>query len=157
MTVEEIHRSDPRFSVYLLKNFQLNLKILRGKIEATREQVQFDNNVVAKHKQLFPRDNLTTRGYPHWNGHQAKEDLEDDVRDGTADKMPPRKLWATRNTYQEFPKAVFCKRVQAEKRKQREAKFWVEKRNRKSMMKYLKERAKLKKTRPLRARDAFCC
>ena len=145
MSTKEIHASDRCFSVYPLKNFTTNLRNLKKKIEATKAHVEFDNKAVAEQKRLFPRKPNTKRGYPHCFGRPAKEDLEDDVRDGTAEKMWPRKLRMTRLSYQEFPSDVFCKRVHAEKRKQREAAFWVDKRNKKAMKKHLKEVAEMKK------------
>jgi hypothetical protein len=116
-----------------LKNFKTNYKNLKARIEATAARVEFDNNAVQQHKIKFPRQPITKRGYPHWDTHQAKEDLENDVRNGITHKKYPLELRASKNSYQEFPPDIFCKRVHAEMAKQRGAAFWVEKRNRAAM------------------------
>lgn len=139
MNINDIHASDRRFNVYPLDNFRTNFRNLKKKIDATNERVEFDNRAVSAHKINYPRPTTTHVGYPHWNGHPAKKHLEDDVRDGTADKMRPQALRDTRQSYKEFPVTVFCQRVHSEKQKQRGAAFWVEKRNRKGMKQRLEE------------------
>ena len=104
-----------------------NFKSLKKKLDQLRAQVEFNNQAVSEQKKLFPRSPTTKRGYPHWNDHPAKVHLEDDVHNGIADTMLPRELRMTRLTYQEFPEDIFCVRVHAEKRKQREKTFWVAK------------------------------
>jgi len=144
MSAKEVHASDPRYSTYPIKNFTTNLRNLKTKIATTKAQVEFDDKAVADHQQLFPRKSLTKRGYPHWNKHPAKKHLEDDVRDGTAKSLPPKELRMTRSSYQKFPAKIFCRRVQDEKRKQREAAFWVDKRNKKAMRRHIDEVAAMK-------------
>ena len=144
MSVDDIHASDARFCDYPIKNFKTNVRNLKKKVKDTKVRVDFDNKAVAEHKRRFPRQPKTKGGYPHWNDHNAREHLEDDVRNGIADTMAPNDLRKTRESYREFPVVVFCKRVHAEKRKQREAKFWVEKRNKKALKRYMKERAEMK-------------
>jgi hypothetical protein len=63
------------------------------------------------------------QGYPHWNNHPAKQHLEDDVYNGIADTMIPSQLRMTRRSYQDFPPDIFCIRMHAKKRKQREQTF----------------------------------
>ena len=75
--------------------------------------------------------------------------LQVDVRDGTAKRLCPNKLWMTRSSYQEFPMRGFCRRVQTEKRKQREAAFWVDKRNKKEMTNHLDEAEAMKQKQRL--------
>lgn len=139
MNIKDIHASDHHFNVYQLDNLRTNFCNLKSKIGATNERVEFDNRAVSAHKINYPRPTTTHGGYPHWNGHPAKKHLEDDVCDGTADKMLPQALRDTRQSYKEFPVTVFCQRVHSEKEKQRGAAFWVEKRNRKGMKQRLEE------------------
>ena len=61
--------------------------------------------------------------------------------------MPPSELRMTRTSYQDFPPDIFCVRVHAKKRKQREQIFWVAKRNKIAMQRHLKEAAELRKNR----------
>ncbi len=147
MSIKDIHASNERFSAYPYKNFSANFKNLKKKIDQLREQVEFDNQAVSKHKKLYPRSPTTKRGYPHWDNHPAKEHLEDDVHNGIANTMPPRELRMTRLIYQEFPEDIFCVRVHAEKRKQSEQTFWVAKQNKTAMACHLKEAAEMRKGR----------
>lgn len=146
MSIKEIHASDRCFSLYPLKNFTTNFNNLKRRIAETNARVEFDNRAVSEHKRNFSRPHTTHGGYQHWNGHSAKKQLEDDVRDGIADKMTPQELWNQRDVYKEIPPAVFCKRVHSEKQKQRGAAFWVEKRNRKGMKQRLEEVDEIEKS-----------
>ena len=147
MSIKDIHSSDARFSVYPLKNFTTNFKNLKKKVDGLRVQVDFDDRAVLQHMKSYPRSSHTKRGYPHWNSHPAKQHLEDDVYNKIADTMLPSQLWMTRQSYQDFPQDIFCVRVHAEKRKQREQTFWVAKRNKTAMQRHLKEAAELRKNR----------
>ena len=147
MNIKDIHSSDARFSVYPLKNFTTNYKNLKKNVDGLRAQVDFDNHAVSQHKKSYPRSSHTKRGYPHWNDHPAKQHLEDDVYNGIADTMLPSQLRMTRRSYQDFPPDIFCVRVHAEKRKQREQTFWVAKRNKTAMKRHLQEAAEMRMNR----------
>jgi hypothetical protein len=147
MSIKDIHSSYARFSVYPLKNFSTNFKNLKKKVDGLRVQVDFDEHAVAQHKKSYPRSSHTKQGYPHWNGHPAKEHLEDDVLNRIADTMLPSKLRMTQTSYQEFPQDIFCVRVHAKKWKQREQTFWVAKRNKTAIQCHLKEAAEMRKNR----------
>ena len=144
MSAKEIHASDPRYNAFPFKNFTTNLRNLKTKIATTKAQVEFDDKAVADHQRLFPRKSVTKNGYPHWNKHPAKKHLEKDIRNGTAKSLCPKELRMTRSSYQKFPERVFCTRVQAERRKQREAAFWVDKRNKKARRRHDEEVAAMK-------------
>jgi hypothetical protein len=144
MSIEQIHATNNCFRGFPLKNFKTNYNNLKRRIEATAARVEFDNNAVREHAKKFPRQPKTNGGYPHWDTHQAKKDLERDVCNGIACLHTPRELWATNKFYQEFPPDIFCKRVHAEMQKQRGAAFWVEKRNRAAMKQRLTEVGEIK-------------
>jgi len=108
MSIKNIHSSDPRFSVYPLKNYTTNFRNLKKKVDGLRVQVDFDEQAFSQHKKSYPRSSHMKRGYPHWNGHPAKEHLEDDVYNRIADTMPPSELRMTRTSYQDFPPDIFC-------------------------------------------------
>ena len=126
MSIDQVHTTNDCFKGFPLKNFQTNYKNLKARIEVTAARVEIDNNADQEHAKSF-LDNPKQRGYLHWDTHQAKIDLEMDVRDGIACQKSPRELWATNKCYQDFPPVIFCKRVHAEMQKQRGAAFWVEK------------------------------
>jgi hypothetical protein len=102
MGIKEIHASDHRLSVHPINNFTTNFKNLKKKLYLTNQRVEFDNRAVSEHKMTFCRTPKTKGGYPHWDGHPAKKYLEDDVQDGTADKMAPRELRKTENVTKNF-------------------------------------------------------
>ncbi len=134
-----------RFSVYPLKNFTTNYKNLKNNVNGLRAQVDLDNLAISQHKKSYPHSSHTKWGYPHWNDHAAKQHLEDDVYNGIADTMIPSQLRMTRRLHQDFPPDIFCGRVHAKKRKQREQTFWVSKRNKTAMKRHLKEAVEMRK------------
>ncbi len=147
ISIKEIHASDVRFSVYPLKNFSDNFKSLKTKLDGLRMQVEFGNQAVYEHKKSYPRTPNNERAYSHWNGHPAKEHLEDKIHNGIADTMLPSKLRMTWTSYQEFPQDIFCVQVHAENWKQREQTFWVANRNKAAMKRHLQEAAELRESR----------
>jgi hypothetical protein len=147
MNIKDIHSSDACLSVYPLKNFTTNYKNLKKNVNGLTAQVDFNNLAVSQHKKSYPSLSHTKQGYPHWNDHPEKQHLEDDVYNGIADTMIPSQLSMTHRSYQDFPPDIFCVRVHAEKRKQREQTFWVAKRNETAMKQHLKEAADMRKNR----------
>jgi hypothetical protein len=91
MSIKEIHASDIHFSIYPLKNFSANFKSLKMKLDGLRMQVEFNNQVLYEHNKLYPQAPNNEWAYPHWNGHPAKEHLEDTICNGIVDKMLPSK------------------------------------------------------------------
>jgi predicted RNase H-like nuclease (RuvC/YqgF family) len=59
--------------------------------------------------------------------------------------MKPKELWKSRDQYLEFPLDVFRDHIHQEKRKQREAPYWVVKRNKKGMRKHKEHVKQLKR------------
>ena len=140
MSVENIRKSDDRYKQY--PNFPKYYKDLTERVALEKERVKLDDVVARRHMRDFPRSSLNKRGYPHWDTHAAKELLEVDVANKLHERMKPRKLRDTRDAYKEFPKDVFTKRVNQEAAKQRAARFWADKRNKKGMKKYLQDIAR---------------
>ncbi len=58
MSIRDIHSSDPRFSVYPLKNFTTSFKNLKKKVDGLRVQVDFDEQAVSQTRSLI-LDHLT--------------------------------------------------------------------------------------------------
>jgi hypothetical protein len=102
MNIKDIHASNRCFNAYQLDNLRTNFRNLKSKIGATNERVEFDNRAVSVHKINYPPPTTSHGGYPHWNRHPAKKHLEDDVCDGTANKMLPQALRDTRQSYKEI-------------------------------------------------------
>lgn len=72
----------------------------------------------------FPPSDITCRGEPFWNRHQAKLSLREDVKSGVATSMLPSQLRGFRPEYKEFKEVTFAKHVHQEKSKQRAAPYW---------------------------------
>ena len=139
MTDEEIYKSHHWFQNYPFSKFKGYLRTLQTAAEERWKVVAMYEREIRLEMIRFPRNELTSRGYPFWHTHLAKSLLEEDVREGRADEMKPKQLWLSRDEYQEFPHPVFCHHVHQEKRKQREQPGWVAKRNKKARKMHEKE------------------
>ena len=137
MNIAEIRNTDDRYKQY--PKFAIYCKDLMAQVAVEMRQVRLDNIAAEQHMRDFPRHHLNKRGYPHWDTHAARELLEVDVANKLHEKMKPQKLRYTRNAYKEFSIDVFRKRVNQEAAKQRAAKFWAHKSNKKGMKKYLED------------------
>ncbi|KAL7527459.1 hypothetical protein ACHAXR_003416 [Thalassiosira sp. AJA248-18] len=137
MSMEQIRASDERYKQY--PNFPKYYKDLKERVALEKERVRLDDILVKMHLRDCPRPALANRGYPHWNTHAAKKLLEVDVSNKLHKEKKPQELQKTRSEYREFPKDVFAKRVNQEAAKQRSARFWADKRNKKGMKRYLQD------------------
>lgn len=135
MSVEEIHRSNDQYKLY--PNFPKYYRALQLHIEEEKMQVKADDIAAVDQLKNNPRNLLNKRGYPHWDTHAAKILLEHDIANKVNEKMSPQQLRMTRDAYREFPPKVFGQRVQAEKSKQRSAKFWALKRNKEGLIRHM--------------------
>jgi len=122
--IKDIYASRLIFQDYPFDRFQANHKTLTATIEESRLLAVQETDAFEREQALFPRNKLTSRGYPFWHLHDAKELLEQDVKSGVANEHKPSALRILRAEYQEFPIQVFCAHVHQEKRKQREKTYW---------------------------------
>ena len=125
-------------------NIQRILKTLQLVAKKEEETTKLEEGAFLKEHACFPQTELTPQGYPHWGYHNANKLLKEDVKSGLANNMKPMKLWQEKAEYQEFPPRVFLGHVHQEKRSQREAKYWVVKRNRDAQRKRDKEVEEMK-------------
>lgn len=79
-TPEQIHTSDEDFKKYPIARFKVNFTNLKATVELNRRCVLFDEAAVEKHKEKFPRNPTTERGYKYWNKHPAEKRLEEMVK-----------------------------------------------------------------------------
>jgi len=135
ISVEEVHRSNDQYKLY--PNFPKYYRALQLHIEEEKMQVIADDIAAADQMKQNPRHRLNKRGYPHWDTHIAKILLERDIANKVHEKMSPQQLRMTRDAYKEFPPRVFGQQVQAEKTKQRAAKFWALKRNKEGLIRHM--------------------
>jgi hypothetical protein len=138
-SIEQVYESNPLFKSYPLKNFKTNFKNLKDSIKEERDAINFDQRALEKEREKFPRNGLTPRGNPFWDGHDAQKLMAEDVKAGRTLHVKPSALRATRVEYQEFPLPVFRGHKYQEERKEREGVYWQKKRNDKARKKHEKE------------------
>lgn len=139
MSATEIYNLHPVFRQYNFGNFKTNCASLKEKVASDRRTAMVETEAFESDMKLYKRKELTVGGYPFWHLHPAKALLEEDVKDGLADKFTPKEMRMTRKEYQAFPLHVFRSHVHQEKRKQREGAFWAHKRNMKGLKKHEEE------------------
>ena len=135
MTIDEIHKSHNGYKQY--PNFPKYYRKLKARVDEEMAQVKADDIAVEEHLRNNPRKELNRRGYPHWDTHAAKRILQSDIANKSQERWTPSQLRKTQDVYKESNPEVFAKRVSSEIAKQKAAKFWTVKRNKKGMMKYL--------------------
>jgi hypothetical protein len=149
----EIYEDDEDFQKYEFRNFKSNVNWLKGVITEQLKQINFENSVVANQIALFPCGELTNCGRPYWDTSKARPLLEDDIACELEKKkankeykiIKPKKLRKQHPEYLEWEPTLFSKIFHDELKKQHGQVFWVEKRNKVNMKKYLKKRAELRK------------
>jgi hypothetical protein len=129
LTVEELYKSVECFQKFPLKNFIKNFNNLKERLEFEKEIVLFDDAAVAREQKRFPRKAITNKGCPFWDTHSSKKLLEADVRKEGDKKIKPSEHRNTKDEYKLFSPKIFRGHVNQERRKQKEAAGWVDKRN----------------------------
>ena len=140
MEADEIWNSEPIFQQYPFEKFEEYVTTLKAAAVKEKEIATINEEEIWKEILAYPRGYLTDRGLPFWDTHDAKSLLDEDVRDGTADRLKPKELRETRQPYREFPLDVFRPHIYQERRRQREEPGWVEIRNKIAQKIYENER-----------------
>ncbi len=143
-TDQEIYDSHKSFKEFEPIYFQSCLTKLRKKAETNLRIIAEEEAAYEKDCNAHPRAELCSRGYPHWQYHPADKMLREDVKSGLANTKRPLDLWQSRDEYQDFPLDVFRGHIYQESRAQREANYWVPKRNKDAQRARDKEAKQLK-------------
>lgn len=132
MKPRAVRQMRPEFRLYKLVNFGNNLRSLRKALSLQHELATFDQNAFENDERLFPpaAANNQQRGYPHWNGSEAKRLLKLDVDANRHDTVTPKALYESRQEYQVYPLAVFRKHIYQEVRSRRDTAYWIHRRER---------------------------
>lgn len=139
-TVPELHQLEPLFRQYPLNNFQTNYRNLKKTIVQAKECAAFDQGAYEKEKANYPRNPLTVRGHPFWDGSAAQTLLAVDVREGRTDGLSPIEAYQLRPLqYGIFPLHVFRNHLYKERSKQLQDVYWQQKRNKKGAAAYLRQ------------------
>jgi hypothetical protein len=144
MTNMEIYESHLSFQEFERKYFLRNLKNLQKMAAADLVQIEKQEDDFQYERNRFPREELTAGGYPFWDSHSASLLMKEDVESGLVLTLKPAKLRALRDEYKAFPLQIFRTRIYAEQRAQREANYWIVKRNRDAQKKRDEETQKYK-------------
>lgn len=142
-TSDAIYTSHKSFQQFERKYFLDNLKNLRVIAAAKAKHIEATESAFHLEQLAHPPNQLTARGYPRWPGHPAQSMLKEDVESGLANTLKPAQLRAKRSEYKGFPSDVFRGHIHQEKRAQREADFWIPKRNKDAQRKRDKEAKEL--------------
>lgn len=144
MTDKAIYESDSCFLEFSFGYFKNKLSDLRKSVERTRAIIEEQEQDFWKERIAHPRPGMTCRGYPFWDDHPARALLQEDVKSGLTDTLKPAELRDLREEYGAFPLKVFRGHIYQEKRDQREAGYWIPKRNKDAQKKRDEEAKKLK-------------
>lgn len=142
---EELYKSHPGFKQWEFDRFEANLKRLAKVVEKDKKNLAFEEEAFKHEQNHFPQNDLGNRGYPLWGYHSANRLIKEDVKSGLAYRIKPSELRLMRDEYQKFPGVVFLGHVHQEKRSQREAGYWISKRNKDAAFKQEEEVENMKK------------
>lgn len=76
-----------------------------------KKHLQIEYEAYLSDMEKLPRNQVTSRGYPFWDTHEASKLLEEDEESGKAKMMKPMELWKSRKEYQNFPLILFRKHI----------------------------------------------
>ena len=142
MPAEEVYKIHPEFQLHPFERFKENLKNLRAAVKKDKDIVELNHKDFAHEQFHCPRKEKTSRGEHFWDTHAAnillQQDLKD-IKEGRKEDLAPSELRASRKEYQDFTVRKFCKHVHQEKRSQREAAYWIPKRNKTGYQKHQDE------------------
>lgn len=144
MAVEDIWRSSPEFQKYELEKFKTYLSNMKKLTNKRKELIEKEEAAYEMDMLTLPHADLTSRGIPFWNRHDASKLLKEDEANGTAKSMKPKQLWQSRKEYQDFPLSVFRKHIYQERMKNLAAPFWQYKRNKAAKKKFEDAEEKMK-------------
>ena len=142
MPEQQLYMLSEMFQKYRLDRFVDNVGNLKKSIKAQRQQVQRQEAALVHDRQLFPIQDTTFWGYPRWDTHEAKAQLQKDVQQKRQTTMEPKQLHAMREEYHtDFSLGVFRKHIYQEEYAQSGRSYWMAKK----MEKAEKKRAAKKK------------
>jgi hypothetical protein len=144
MDPQDVYRLSPLFQLYKYSNFRTNLKSLKESMKAEKGIALADEQALLHDRTLIPKMTMTVRGYPCWEGSDAKTLLRNDVKEKKQKGSKPAELRGTREEYKNFPLAVFRKHIYQEEYAQSGRSYWMHKKHLKQQE---KKRAKKNQTK----------
>ena len=129
MTAEQLMDSHDCFKPYGIEDFRVYVTDIDKRTRKLRSVIDKEEEAFRSFRVKHPRNELTNKGVPFWDVHPAKDLLENDIMDGMAAQLKPKKLWSTRPEYQDYTLKIFTEHYYQEMRKQLAAPYWQYKRN----------------------------
>jgi hypothetical protein len=128
---EGVYNSRQEYKQYKKVNFKTNMKNLIDALTKKEEHATFDHLAATNDAILFPRAQVTSRGYPFWDTSEASACLKPDVRNGVHETMSMEEFHNSRDAYLAFPKDVFRKHVNQEVNSRLQKSYWIKKKQNK--------------------------
>jgi hypothetical protein len=129
-SVDEVYESDNDFMKYDLIRFKANFKNLRDAIEIDKFCIEFDTLSVKEDKKKFPRNAMTLRGIPFWDGSEAQRIVKDDAENNRLDEIVISQYHTTKDCFKIFPLKDFSNYVRKARSSVKQNVYWQAKRNR---------------------------
>ncbi|KAL3922635.1 MAG: hypothetical protein SGILL_002105 [Bacillariaceae sp.] len=126
------------FMQYPEARFVSNLKNLKESIAKDKDATEFDEAAYLHDLKLFPRSEMSVRGYKRWDRSAAQKLLRKDVklkRYLVPVKLKPQEFQKTRPEYLEFPLEIFRKHIYQEEYAQIGRSYWMAKKEAKKKKK----------------------
>lgn len=128
---EQVYYSNSEYQKYPKKNFRTNMKNLISSIKKKEARALFDLNAVTNDKMLYPRPQLTSRGYPYWDTSDASRYLKWDIDNDVHNSMKMCDFYRSRPSYLLFPEKVFRNHVYQEVTSRLQTSYWLKKKGKK--------------------------
>jgi hypothetical protein len=125
--LDVVFESQEEYKKYEKSNFKVNVKNLIAALTKKEDHATFDHLAIVNDAILFPRAQLTSRGYPHWDTSEASAYLKPDVKNGMHISMSMEEFYYSRDAYLAFPQDIFVKHVHQELNSRLKKSFWIKK------------------------------
>lgn len=125
--LDEVFESQEEYKKYTKSNFKVNVKNLIAALTKKEDLATFDHLATINDAILFPRAEVTSRGYAYWDTSEASAYLKPDVKSGVHESMSMKEFYYSRDAYLAFPEDVFVKHVNQELNSRLKKSFWIKK------------------------------
>jgi hypothetical protein len=132
----EVWASREIFKQYDISRFGPNFRRLVDWVDNARSRATADAAAVANDRDLHPASEISSRGYPRWNGSVAERLLKEDIDNDKLADMKPAELRESREEYLAFPLDVFRKHKEQYLREAIEGEWWKEHWRQQKLKKY---------------------
>jgi hypothetical protein len=122
---ERLYHSEQEYQKYKKTNFKVNVKNLIDALAKKEDHAIFDHIAATNDAIRFPRQQVTSRGYPFWDTSEASAWLKQDVKNGVHETMTMDDFITSRDAYLAFPQEIFLKHVYQETNSRMKKSYWI--------------------------------